>query len=383
MTASYLVRLKGQTGSYVALFDNWISLNFNHRVNEVGTLRFEISGDDVRRSLFALDGQIEVWRRDIAANLDWYIEWEGLVRTRTLKTLENGESRYIVYASSYLTLISRRIIAYYADTVYTSKAGTVETIIKEFVEENAGPSATSPPRIELSGVIPGLTVQPDNGNGGSWTGNRAWKPLLEVIQDIANAETVDVDVVGTGPAQFMFMVYNGQRGVDRSLIGYDESTGLNGAGNYPVIFSFAFGNMVVPEATLEHGSETTAVFVLGQGQNDERDVVLQKDDTAIGQSPWNQIEITRSTQETLNAALVAIGNQVLGELRAKEEFNFDIFLQGGRVYGRDFHWGDLVTAEFDDVQYNLKIAGVDITVAVQGDENPEQIRYTISNLTGA
>lgn len=381
MVATYLVRLKGQTGSYVALFDSWVSLNFNHRVNEVGTLRFEISGDDDRRSLFALDGQIEVWRRDIAANLDWYIEWEGFIRTRTLKTLDSGESRYIVYASSYLTLISRRIIAYYADIAQTSKAGAAETVIKEFVEENAGPSAASPPRVSLSGVTAGLTVQPDNGNGGTWTGNRAWKPLLEVIRDIANAEGVDIDVVGTGAAQFMFVVYNGQRGVDRSLIGYDPTTGLNGAGNYPVIFSFAFGNMAEPEATLKHADEINAVFVLGQGQNEERDVVLQQDGSASGQSPWNQIEITRSTQETLNAALQAIGNQVLNELQARQEFNFDIALQGNRVYGKDFHWGDLVTAEFDGVQYNEKITGVDITVAAQGNENPEQIEYTLTNLS--
>lgn len=378
MTASYIVRLKSQTGNYVALFDTWIALNFNHRVDEVGTFRLEIDGNDNRRQFFALDGQVEVWRRDLDVNLDWYIEWEGFVRTRTLMYTERGEVRYIAYASSYLNLIGRRQIAYYADIAQTSKAGAAETVIKEFVEENAGPSAVSPPRL-YDGVTPGLTVQADAAAGDFWTGNRAWKPLLEVIREIAEDKGVDFDVIGTGPAQFQFVVYPGQRGVDRSLEGYSEATGLNGAGNRPVVFSFASGNLVQPEATLHHADEVTVVFVLGQGQNEQRTVTVRTDPAATAQSPWNKIEDTTSTQETLVAALQVIGDRMLIEHRAQESFNFDILSLANRVYGRDFTWGDLVGAIFDGVEYNKKIVEVSITVAENGDKLPEQISYTIAD----
>lgn len=285
MSASgYLVRLKNQSGQTVAIFDQWITANFTHRTNEVGILRLEINGQDSRRNLFDIDGQVEIWRRVPQANLGWYIEWEGLVRTTDEKYEERGDSRYIVYASSYLDLVARRQIAYYANVPQTSKAAPAETVIKQFVNENVGPAAIAPPRLR-NGVMPNFSVQEDYGNGAQWTGNRAWKPVLDTIRSIGNDRRIDFDVIGTGAAQFQFVTYLGQRGKDRSLAGYDPNTGLNGAGNYPVIFSLNFGNMGQPEVIFKHTDEVNAVFVLGQGQNEERDVVVRTNPQGISTSP--------------------------------------------------------------------------------------------------
>lgn len=382
MSARYLVRLKNQQGKYVAIFDQWLTLNFTHRANEVGICRFEFDGNDERKRLFQIDGQLEIWRRDISANLEWYIEWEGFVRTFDDKREENGEARYIVYASSYLDLISRRQIGYYANVAQTSKAGPAESVIKQFVRENAGAQAVSPPRLR-NGVFPNFTVQADFAQGPFWTGNRAWKPLLDTIRDIGNERGIDFDVIGRGDAKFEFLTYLGQRGVDRSMNGYDPETGRNAAGNLPVIFSLRMGNMNQPEVIFKHTDEVNAVFVLGQGQNEERNVVVRENPTGIATSPWNDVELTRSTQETFLPALQAIGDQVLNQFQAEQTFAFQVLDLQNRVYGRDFHWGDLVSAEYNNVMYNKKIVGVDITVSAQGTQNPEQIKYIISDNNAA
>jgi len=76
--------------------------------------------------------------------------------------------------------------------------------MKEFVSQNAAASATAPPRL-FDGVLAGLTVQADGATGVSWTGARAYRNLLEVLQGIANdTGAMDFDVVGNGAAAYLF-----------------------------------------------------------------------------------------------------------------------------------------------------------------------------------
>ncbi len=364
--ADYQVRLKNQAGEYVAIFDTWRSLYFSHLVNSPGVLRFEIEGNDDRISLFELDGQIEVWRRNTFVDLDWYIEWEGFARSPVRQTFVDGDKSYTSYASSYLHLMTRRRILYFSGTDFSGKTDAGETVMKSYADENAGPGANNANR-QRDGVFFGLSIEGNAGLGPTWTGRRAWDNLLDVLKDISFDVSIDFDVVGIGAATFEFRTYLGQRGADRTVTGLVPTTGLNGAGNVPIIFSLTFDNMAVPSFSEQRTGEVTIAVALGRGEGSERNVQIVESADRLN-SPWNDIEDTRNaSQETTDAGLVATANSLLVEKGKNENFSFEVIQLLAQYYGKDYTWGDLVTARYDEIERNKKLIELSITVS-QGAE---------------
>jgi len=375
MGSRYQVRLKNQGGSVVAIFDDWSFLSFSHEVNGPGTHRFVIRGDDDRIDLFELDGQLEIWRSDLANDIDWYLEKESFHRTQLRQTFENGRKHFTSFGRGYLDLLNRRHILYNAGNAYSSKSGAGETVIKAYVDENAGPSANDVNRLR-NGVFAGLSIQADAANGTNWDGARAYANLLYSCAEIARETLVDFDVIGVGAALYEFRVYNGQRGSDRSTDGLDPATGLNGAGNVPVLFSLGYGNMGEPSYSSARVGEGNVVAVLGGGLEDDREVVIREDVSAVADSPWNDIEMTRQGGDQSTSELNSIGDEMLKKFQAEEAFSFAPLQVPSTLYGKDYFLGDLITGVYDDISRDKKILSVNISV----DENGEKISIDIGDV---
>jgi len=361
MAPRYQIRLKSVAGVQTAILTDWYRLDFHRRVNGVDSYSLQIDGDLSVVDLFVLDGQIEVWRSDLAASpaILLYLEFEGFHRTEVRRTTDEGRSLYSSIGLGYDDLLARRTILYYAGSAQTEKSAVGETAMKEFVDENAGPGATSPPRLLTSGVMTGLVIQADVAGGGVWTGARAYRNLLDVLVEVARDSDVDFSIVGTGAATFEFQAKAAPWGEDRTTTGLDPATGLNGAGNAPVVFSLSLGNMGNPLYSKDRRQEVNAAIVLGQGQQTDRTVIQQIDAAAIGESTWNRVEGTnQGNSEDTVAGLQSIGDEVLAALQAKEVFVFDALQIPGLLYGRDYFLGDLVTARYKDIEQNKKIVGV-------------------------
>ena len=365
MAPRYQVRLKDLAGVQVAILTDWYSLDFHRRVNGIDTCTLQIDGDLDVVDEFVLDGQIEVWRSDLSASpvIPIYLEYEGFHRTEVRRTTDEGRSLYSSVGLGYDHLLNRRSILYASGSAQAGKAAVGETVIKEYVDENAGPGATSPPRLIASGVLTGLTIQVDGAAGLVWTGSRAYRNLLDVLVEIANDSGVDFGIVGNGAALFEFQAKASPWGDDRTTVGLDPATGLNGAGNAPVIFSLPYGNMENPTYSKERREEVNSVIALGQGQEADRVLVERTDAAAIAESTWNRVEVTRqaNTEDTA-AGLQSIGDEVLATLQAKEIFSFSALQIPALLYGRDYFLGDLVTARYKDIEQNKKIIGVVISV---------------------
>lgn len=380
MSARYKIHLKDQSGDLVAIFDDYTSLTIGHRINSIDTCTFSIDDDDSRIDLFELDGQVEVYRSYPEFDVDWYLEFEGFHRTKTRQTFTDGNRYFTSGSRGYNDLLRRRIVAYYAGTDYANKSDIGETAMKEYVEENCAASATSPPRI-ANGVITGFTVEADNLNGDPWAGSKAYINILDVCQDIANNSGIDFKVRGNGAAQFVFRVYDGQLGDDRSVTGLDSATGLNGAGNAPVIFTLGRGNMGGPVYSLKRMNERNYCYVLGQGQQSDRDVVEREDSDATDDSPWNKVEFTRDARNySTIASYQNAGDAALVENQAEETFSFEPLQVESTLYGRDYFFGDLITARYADVERNKKIVGMDIMVNNTQTQNPENISLTLGDI---
>lgn len=370
MAPRYQIRLKDVAGVQVALITDWYSLEFRRKVNGVDSCTLEIDGNLDVIDEFVLDGQLEVWRSDLAASpaIPLYLEYEGFHRTEIRHTTIEGRSTYSSLGLGYDHLLDRRIVLYASGFGRANKQLAGETAIKQYVNENAGPAATSPPRLLSSGVMAGLTIQPDGAAGAIWTGARAYRNVLDTLVEIARDSGVDFGVVGTGPATFEFRAQASPWGDDRTTVGLDPATGLNGAGNPPVIFSLEFGNMEAPSYSKDRRAEVNAVIALGQGQEADRVLAERTDVAAIAESTWNRLEISKqANSESTAAGLQSIGDEALAALQAKEVFSFSALQIPSTLYGRDYFLGDLVTARYGTIEQNKKIIGVRITVR-EGNE---------------
>lgn len=386
LNPAYKVKLIDRdTGKQKAEFDNWRILYFGDRVNGIGWYQFAIDGLDSRKELFRLDDFVEIWRSDIYSGLNWYRELLGMHRTSVHHIFDNGNTQYSSYGRTANDMLNRRIIAYRTGSGYADKSGPAEEVMKEFVYENAGAGATSPPRL-LDGVISGLTVQGTGTGGDTWSGGRAGENLFALLQNIAESTGVDFLLVPTGYGTWEFRTYPNQLGTDRT---YDpQAQGNVTPGRAPVVFSVQRANMSDPVLSYNRTEEVNTVFVWGPGEEEDRLVEIVEDDvSAIETSPWNQMEMSVSAngQETSDE-LIALGWETIFERRPRFDINFNPIQQKSLVYGRDYFLGDRVSAAFPgvkeiDVVTNKKIIAVTINISGgdEGGEGREDIRLDLAD----
>ncbi len=375
MATRYQVILRDQAGAQVFIFTTWRSLEYTLRLNDIGEYRLEIDGDLAVTADFDLDGQVEIRRRNIDSSpvIDWYTDFAGFHRTEGFRHDQGDASIFVSAGPDYKHLLARRTILFRDTTTGAAKSGQGETVMKAYVDENAGPGATAPPRV-FAGVFPSFTVQADGAAGDNWEGNKPYRPLLATLQEISEATGVDFDVVATAPAIFQFQAQAEPLGADRSVLGLNPITGLNAAGNAPVIFSLDFDNMGLPAFTTHRIEEITAAIVLGQGAEGNR-AVVQRTSAAVTDSPWNRTEgVKNANQDADAAALEARGDAFLQELQARETFTFVALQVPGTLYGRDYFLGDRVTARYGAIERNLQI----VSVAIRVEDGREDIAIEVS-----
>lgn len=341
--------LRDTSFEQIAFFESFNRLEIKHHLNSFSDHVLSLSGYDERISLFGLDCLVEVRRK--IPNESWYTEYIGFHRSSERSISEADRRIYTSYGRGLLDLVNRRSIMYYATTTYTLKSGPGETVMKEYVEENLGASATSPPRV-VSGTFPNFTIELDLARGNNWFGQRSYKNLLEVLQEVAIATSVDFDIVWTGTG-FEFKCYSPQRGTDR---------------RDTVIFSPSFGNMIRPNYILSRTEEANVIVVMGSDIGTARRIQV-RESTAQNDSPWNKIEAAHDArQEDTISALQSAGDAQLEELAAKENFTCEIVQTNTLQYGRDYFLGDIVTLVFDDIIRVKKIIGVEINIS-EGKED--------------
>lgn len=345
--ARYQVRLQDTGGNVVAIFDDFRSLDYELRVNDFGTITFIMDGNDPRTSLFQLDYIIQVWRQP--SGYPWYKEAEFFHRTPNPQESERGLRTYTSYGRDFMDLLARREILYTGNTLFTNKAGSGESVMKDYVRENAGVEAISPPR-KAPGATQGLEIEQDRELGGPWRGQRSMRNLLEVLQEIALATGVDFKIVRTnndGSPSFLFIT--GTPGLGQDLT---ES----------VIFDTKFGNMIGPSYTKSRTEEANVVAVLGPGEDVSR-IVITQESLATRDSPWNRIETsTDGTNQTTIEQLFTLGERELARRAAQESLTFQVLQTETTQYGVDYRLGDRVTAQFAGILAIKKLTRVHINV---------------------
>lgn len=340
-------------GSLLTIIDNWRTLQYEKRVNDFHTLQLSLDASDAHIEFLTLDAIIEVWRRITGGA--WYKELVTMHRTDQYDLYENGLETYTSYSRGLNDLLHRRHITYFANTAYTLKSAPAETVIKQFVTENATSAGNIAARRSFGTIDPtiyGLTVVANNALGAVWSGARAWRNLQDVLIEIALEKDIDFEIVRIGDSglAFEFRTYFPQRGIDRS------ST---------LTFAPELGNMSRVTYTRSRTEEANVVYVLGQGSEASRTVVPRAAAANIlAASRWNAIESVQDARGQPDlVSLQTQGDQQLAELAAEDRFEFTALQTDSRQYGRDYDVGDIITAKYRSVTTTKKITAVAVSIS--------------------
>lgn len=356
MAAEYKLIWRTAAGVKVAEITDFLALSYRKRVNAPGVLGFELNGQHRALALLSDKMQIEVWRRDVANGIGWYLDFVAIYQAdEDRKTTDRDV--FVAQCPGAMTMLSWRHVGYAANTPNRSTFAGVaaETIMKTLVSTNAGANATTANGRVRTPASLGITVETDLGRGTVRDWNCAWKNVLGELQALAKVAGGDFDLVKTGPATWEFRFYPGQRGVDRTAT---------------LTFALGYGNMAEPVYRRQRINEKTVAIVGGQGQEAARLIVVR---TGADYSATNDIEMfVDGRGDGSAAALNASGDQALDEARAREEFDFKILQTPGCLYGKHYCiggvLGDLAIARYGTKQATQKLMAVTVSLDRSGKE---------------
>lgn len=347
-------------GELVAQIDgtSFRNLAYTRAVNAPGVLSFGVDTDHPAFPYIVNDAIIEIWRRNVSQGLDWYRDYVALIRS--IQREYTNHDRLNVQCAGLLSLLARRIIAWYASTSNRSSFAAVvaETIMKTLVSYNAGSFATTGNSRLRNGIIAGLGVQGDGAQGNALSLSCAYDNLLSTLQFISSpgGGGGDFDLVRTGETTCEFRWYSGQLGTDRTA---------------SIIFALEYDNMAHPVYTVNTFNLKSVAIVGGQGQDSARAVAIR---TGSEYASGVDIEtFVNGNNEATAAALNSKGDIALAQVRNKvKSFNFDVLQTPSYFYGQHYFLGDLVSYKYASISGTIKVNTV--TISVDDDTGKENVQ---------
>ena len=380
MTIRYYIAVEDSTGLVVDLIQNPQAFTYGLGFSRRNVLQLRLSGYE--NINIPADAMLRLWRRDTAVNDQWRNVGNYIFKTSDRALARSGQKTLMVWGASPEELIDKAVVGYPSGSVQTRKTGDVAQVLAEFVRENSGSQALVANGRYIDHVT-GLVVIPVINTGLVWTGARANRPLMDVCEEIvkyARLRGVRLDFrVTYSSGQYFLRV--GILGTDRTTDGIDPNTGLNGAGNAPVLISPRVENMRSFHDVLARMNESNVVIALGAGQQADRLVAVAVDLPSLNASPIAQREsITNATSE-LASGLPDMAEAILEERVARRNFTIDPDPTLIKLFV-DFNVGDFVTVESEDgARFNRQIITANVSVSGEGNRTSEQYSLEFDDIT--
>ncbi len=316
------------------------------QINSPGTLQFTTLATNTLISELLPDSQIELWRGAL-------LLFSTLFQDATY-TLD-ADSRELFTATCYGTrdLLARPIVAWQPDTINRTQFDEfpAETIMVTLVKYNATSFATVANGRLLDFPLPRVSVENDQGRGVPVArADISGKVLLDELRELATLGHVDFDVVQTAPRAWVFRVYNGYSGTDKRPT---------------IVFSPTRHNMSAANYVKSFNTPRTVVVAGGTGEGKARE-------TAVRYGPdyatTYHREYFHADTSAAGALLTSAADRILQERRVKPTLSFTPAQVAGVRFGVDYNVGDLVRGVYRDVTADYKVAGVNISLPSEGQE---------------
>ncbi|GLW91766.1 Gp37-like protein [Actinokineospora globicatena] len=240
---------------------------------------------------------------------------------------------------------------------YDVRTGQASTIMREYVDLNAGPGALTNRR------VPGLTLAPDPATGATVTGRARFDRLLDLLAGLG---------ISAGGPGLGFRI-NAGLSLDKTFEIYSP-TDLRG----PARFSIALRNLRRLNWRL---TAPTATHIIGggRGEEDAREFIEVADTGAA--TAWGRVEDFydyRSASDADSGAELTQGaTKRLVEQTETTAVEIEPVDTARLVYGRDYGLGDLVTVDiYGGVTVDEMIREVEITA----DRTGKRVRPRIGSV---
>lgn len=368
MAVEYAIIIKTRAGAPIHVLsgqeNGFLWLSYKNEVNHVGLLMFDLLAQHDAIASLEQDGQVEVWRRDTANDVDWYVDFEALFVDEERRADDNGISLFRALCPGQMDFLARAVVAWPANVANRSLFSAVKasTIMTNLVRYNATSDATTGNGRIRTTDLANITYETDDDDGNVLTFACAEQPLIEALQDVARIGDRDFWLERTGAQAWTFRTDN--------YLGDDRSAS--------VTFALNFGNMSNPILRRNRLNEATVAIVGGQGQESSRTFVVRTGTNY--NATYRSIEtFYPATQYTTTNGLNAAGDIRLDELRARDDLSWEVIQTPGSLYGVHYFLGDLVTGYYQGVTATKQIAAVTVTFA-PGSDRAETIAIETQNV---
>lgn len=375
MIGRYQVVYKSANGEVINVWRDadFISLEYARSANNVGSMTLIIPDEEYSPDLFKRDYRAEVWRSVDGEPGQLETDTFWLLRSAVKVWDEQYRITWQLNFEDTTSILGRRIVAYTRETSYADKTieelGAMHTdlyadnMMKAYMSDNFGSTATDTDR-DLSAY---LTIETKTTQGPLIEKQAAFRVVLNVLQEIAN----DSEASGTA----LYFKLDGDQ--DGQLTFGTRINFLNDDHSYdadaPVLFGPEFNNLADINLSFDYSEEATVAVVGGFGNGAARIVETVTDATRIAFSPYNRIEVFHDCRDfDVTTVLQEEGNTKLQQLTPKARVSGNAIDTPSTRYGRDYQYGDLVTAIVDTYQIDCHVAAVRVRVA-GGDEDIQAV----------
>jgi hypothetical protein len=344
----YALTVRDSTGTEVSPLEGWEKLTVVLRHQRPGS--FLLDGlPSSARSLLA-PGSGLVVRRAGETLLSGPIDRLRRIRKTKVDTLE-------VSGPDDLVAMWDRIVhpspldANFAADDYDVLTDDAETVLKHFVDVNAGPSAVS------SRVTAGLTIAPNLARGSSVTGRGRPQNLGDFLVELATAGgDLGLSVVQDDTGGRVFDVY--------------EPADLTGS----VVFALELGNLAAFDYELEAG-EGSYVYVGGGGEGTARVFAEGGDASSIVRWGRRIERFVDQRQTSVAAELRQKRDEELLGRADQEKASIEVLDTQGVGFGSDYTLGDRATVVVDGERVEQVVREVKIVI----DKNGEEVTPTLAS----
>lgn len=279
------------------------------------------------------------------------------------------ESGLTIYLEDANTILRRRIVAYAAASSQASKSGAAFNLIRAVLRENFG--SLSPADRDVSKF---LAVQPDDGFGATVVKDFAWRKVIDVIREVAEASEeagyfCGFDVVctraplgqatGSTPAFGLeFRCFRNQRGIDHRWP----------SGNPPILIGSQYGSLANPKVVEMWKGEESFVYAGGKGQEADRLVDSAARQSRIDLSPFGRMEGFRNASRVDTAA--GLRDEASAQIaeKASRTVVSGEFRETPRLrYGVDVRFGDFVTVDQYGARVDVRMNAVQVSKGREGE----------------
>jgi hypothetical protein len=357
---TYEIRVTDPYGLVIRVVDEFTSIDYARKINEVGQLALTIE-DNGSQNVFLPENRVEVWRSNGAVlRLDMDATWF----IHSVKHRFDGSSvRYFdVEAHCPIGLLERRFIPYNEGNPTTEKQAPGDDVMKAIMRENFGALAADVDR-DLSAY---LTIQGDSSLAQQVTVFCAKENIYDVIKDIADTSNergtfLAFDVIyNPNAGTFEFRTYIGQRGVDRSVSTGDGSSTV-GVDRGSLASASYFDSRIDEKNIVTAGAKDLVGIVPPQ---------TVEDVSSIGLSPFHRKEFfVNASSADDDIELLDEANAAFQENKYRATFEGELSQEYAlNEYGEKFAYGDKVTVSFDGREYTCMVDAINVNVSTSGEK---------------